>query len=145
LRRLCFDKPQCLRRIENVDVAPGMQDSQVFIAGDDETRLGAERARQHRVIVGVATNLLGQLPGGNELREAAIVGDELLGAESGARHMMCVLLAMQDVVDLGDQVGAGEAIDLPAIGEIEETRTDAGPQKAGHHDIAVENYLQCGP
>ena len=110
-----------------MDVSPRIEHSQVFVAGDNELRLRAERTRKHGIIIGIATNLFRQLPGGNELREAPIVGHKLFGDEAGAGHVMRMLFAMQDLIDLGDEVGAGEAINLSAVSEIEEARTDAGP------------------
>lgn len=91
---LHVDETQRIGRIQDADVAPRVQDAQVFIAGDDEAGVRSERTGEHRIIVGIAAHPGSQLASRNELCEAAIVGNQLFSRFSGARDVIRMLLAL---------------------------------------------------
>ena len=130
------DERERLARREDADGAKRIEGAQVLIAGDDEAGVGGKRTGEHLVIVGVATDW-GDLGGAHELCEGAITGDQVRRVAADLEDARSELLAGENVLQLGDERGAGEEGQALRAGGGEHLSRHAAPQECRDDGVGV--------
>lgn len=132
------DERERRARREDADGAKRIEGAQVLIAGDDEAGVGGNRAGEHLVIVGVATDG-GDLGGAHKLCEDAVTGDQVRRVAADLEDARSELLAGEDVLQLGDERGAGEEGQALRAGGGEHLSRYAAPQECRDDGVGVSD------
>jgi hypothetical protein len=103
------DERERLARREDADGAKRIEGPQILIAGDDEAGVGGERTGEHLIVIGIATDW-DDRGGAHELREGAVTGDEVGNGAADLEDACGELLASENVLQFGDERGAGEEV-----------------------------------
>lgn len=104
-----------------------MQYQQIFIAGNDHFCFSGQCTSKNGIIIGIAANLLREFLRGNAFGEALILTDELFSRKTCAGDIVCMLGAMQYIVDLIEQFTAGIGSNDLGISQFKKLGADTRP------------------
>jgi hypothetical protein len=105
---------------------------------DDEAGVGGQRAGEHLIVVGIATDW-GDLGGAHELREGAVAGDEVGNGAADLEDACGELLVGENVLQFGDERGAGEEAEALLTGGGEYVSRYATPQECRDDGVGVSD------